>query len=95
MKKNIYLWVLACVALAITSCNVYRPLETTKADNNHTYSVDYLFEHDGCKVYRFKDEAGNYVYFTNCSGSIAVAQQDSTQHYTIQNIISTEVTRTE
>lgn len=30
--------------------------------------VSRLFEVDGCRVYRFVD-AGNYRYFTNCSGS--------------------------
>ena len=46
------------------------------AANNQDYKVDYLFEHDGCKVYRFWD--GSYfVYFTNCNGT-AVARTDST-----------------
>jgi len=39
--------------------------------------VDYLFEHDGCKVYRFYDR-GNYVYFTNCRGE-AIVKTDSTE----------------
>jgi hypothetical protein len=32
---------------------------------NPNFKVDFLFEKDGCKVYRFLD--GNYHYFTNCT----------------------------
>ena len=39
------------------------PLKIGESENNSTYTVSYLFEHDGCKVYRFYDK-GNYVYFT-------------------------------
>ena len=65
--------------IAITgfaSCTVGRPLVTAPSQNNITYTVEYLFEHEGCKVYRFYDK-GNYVYFTNCNGE-AIAQTDST-----------------
>lgn len=44
------------------------PIKSGNAANNATYKVDYLFEHDGCKVYRFND-FGNLVYFTSCSGN--------------------------
>ena len=53
------------------------PLQTRESENNETYDVDYLFEHDGCKVYRFYDR-GNYVYFTNCTGE-AIVKTDSTE----------------
>lgn len=53
------------------------PLKTQESENNQTYKVDYLFEHDGCKVYRFYDR-GNYVYFTNCKGE-AIVKTDSTE----------------
>lgn len=29
------------------------PLKIGESENNSTYTVSYLFEHDGCKVYRF------------------------------------------
>lgn len=54
---------------------VGQPLETIPSQNNETYTVQYLFEHEGCKVYRFYDK-GNYVYFTNCRGE-TIAQRDS------------------
>jgi hypothetical protein len=40
----------------------------TNSTNNPDIAVSLLFEHDGCKVYRFVDE-GTYRYFTNCKGS--------------------------
>ncbi|NLI72815.1 MAG: DUF4884 domain-containing protein [Bacteroidales bacterium] len=65
-----------------TSCFMNRPLATEHSDNNRTYTVDYLFEHDGCRVYRFRD-MGNYVYFTNCNGSVTALTSDSTRIQTI------------
>ncbi|MFC0771409.1 DUF4884 domain-containing protein [Terrimonas alba] len=53
------------------------PLREGKSQNNKTYNVDYLFEHEGCKVYRFYDR-GNYVYFTNCRGE-TIVKTDSTE----------------
>lgn len=62
--------------LTFTSCTFSRPLTNEPPQNNPTYTVQYLFEHDGCKVYRFYDR-GNYVYFTNCRGE-SMAVTDST-----------------
>lgn len=64
----------------LPSCFTFSyPVSTDKPDNNRTYQVDYLFEHDGCKVYRFYD-MGNYVYFTNCQGDVTAIKTDSTAH---------------
>jgi len=60
-----------------TGCATGIPLQTRESENNKTYDVAYLFEHDGCKVYRFYDR-GNYVYFTNCNGE-AIIKTDSTE----------------
>ncbi len=60
------------------SCLTEQPLAIKKADNNRTYTVEYLFEHDGCKVYRFRDN-GNFVYFTNCNNSSTSVLNDSVQ----------------
>ena len=75
MKK--YLPLLFCVTAG--SCTVkyaQKPLTQGPPENNKTYNVEYLFEHDGCKVYRFNDN-GNYVYFTNCNGQ-SMVRTDST-----------------
>ncbi len=77
MKKNYYLF--ATFLLSFASCGLGGyPLENKKADNNNSYNVQYLFEHDGCKVYRFMD-MGNYVYFTNCTGDVTAIKNDSTR----------------
>ena len=65
------------VLLIASGCATGIPLQTKESENNRTYEVDYLFEHDGCKVYRFYDR-GNYVYFTNCKGE-AIVKTDSTE----------------
>lgn len=78
MRKSL----LPLLAILSCSCSISEPLKREKADNNVTYKVDYLFEHEGCKVYRFYDR-GNNVYFTNCKGE-AIVQTDST---TIRNRI--------
>lgn len=61
----------------VSGCATQIPLHEGKSQNNKTYEVDYLFEHDGCKVYRFYDR-GNYVYFTNCRGE-TIVKTDSTE----------------
>jgi hypothetical protein len=69
----LFLTVICCISCKITQ----EPLNSTRSDNNKTYDVDYLFTHDGCKVYRFYDR-GNYVYFTNCTGE-TIVKTDSTE----------------
>ena len=51
MKKflPVIVWFIA------TGCATGTPLQTKESENNKTYDVDYLFEHEGCKVYRFYD----------------------------------------
>jgi hypothetical protein len=69
MKKLIFL----CLTINFSACKTEMPLFKTQPKNNGTYTVEYLFEHDGCKVYRFRDN-GQYVYFTNCKGETIVPQ---------------------
>jgi len=75
-KKIIYMAAAFCIGIISTSCYTGRSLMVTPSDNNDTYKIDYLFEHDGCKVYRFYD-MGNYVYFINCNGSMTAISNDS------------------
>lgn len=63
MKTTGKLFTLLFVLAGLTSCYSSIPLEKKPSENNTTYTVSYLFEHDGCKVYRFYD-MGHYVYFT-------------------------------
>lgn len=62
--KNI---IAVCIAVALSACTG-KPIETTRTDNTD-FSVDFLFEKDGCYVYRFYD-AGNYRYFSRCPGAL-------------------------
>ena len=76
--------------LLFAACTVQHPITKEPAENNKYYTVEYLFAHDGCKVYRFKEHNSfgeYYVYFTNCNGE-AISRTDSTA---VKN--STHVTR--
>jgi len=86
MKTLFGLFVLVSV-FSFHSCYSGRPLVQAPSQNNRTYEVSYLFEHDGCKVYRFYD-MGNYVYFTNCRGNVTAIGTDSTKQrvHTITDI---------
>jgi len=63
-------------ALMLTGCYANVPLQTSPARNNQTYEVDYLFDHDGVKVYRFMD-GSRYIYFTSPSTVVTAVQDDS------------------
>ena len=63
---------------SLFSCITQIPLSVSPSENNKTYAVEYLFEHDGCKVYRFRD-MGHYVYFTNCNNAVSSIENDSTE----------------
>jgi hypothetical protein len=51
----------------LSGCKVKEPLKVTQTANVD-YKVAFLFEHEGCRVYRFTDSYTGR-YFTNCSGS--------------------------
>ncbi|MDU1903888.1 MAG: DUF4884 domain-containing protein [Dysgonomonas sp.] len=76
MKTHIIFFSLFVVVLC--SCVGQQPVTTNISENNRDYEVDYLFEHDGCKVYRFRDY-DRYVYFTNCNGNVTAIKNDSTR----------------
>ena len=67
MKKRFQFCLLVCSTLIISACNLNVPLR--------------LFQHDGVKVYRFRDR-GNYVYFTT-RGDVTSIHADSTKQRTI------------
>ena len=75
MKKSLFYSAAATITMLI-SCHSQKPLTKEPTANNSTYEVEYLFEHDGCKVYRFKDR-GNVVYFTSCNGQTTKITTDS------------------
>ena len=77
MKMLKFTIVLALLSLISVSCYVSKPVSSAIPENNTSYQVDFLFEHEGCRVYRFYDR-GNYVYFTNCWGDVNSVVNDST-----------------
>lgn len=58
----------ALVGSAFTAC-LAEPM-SIHATANPQIEVSLLFEHDGCRVYRFSDGA-RPVYYTDCRGSTA------------------------
>lgn len=54
------------MCLLLVGCEL-APISTEKT-NNPAALVDFLFEHEGCRVFRFEDN-GRYHYFTSCPGS--------------------------
>lgn len=65
MKKFILVLALA-YSMILTGCEkAGTPAQTDGA--KHDFDVQFLFETDGVKVYRFFD-AGEYIYFTNANG---------------------------
>jgi hypothetical protein len=91
MKTLLKSLLILIVSFEFFSCarQIQIPISKVTPENNKTYQVDFLFEHDGCKVYRFLDY-GNFVYFTNCNGNITSIKSDSTEARTI-NVIRNDV----
>jgi hypothetical protein len=87
MKALINISLMIIVFTSLFSCITQIPITKQAAVNNKTYEVDYLFEHDGCKVYRFTDH-GEYIYFTNCTGEVSKMKGDSTESRVV-NVIKT------
>ena len=77
MKKFTILLFTISIPFFFTSCILSHPVSTSIPQNNNSYRVDFLFEHDGCKVYRFQDR-GDYIYFTNCNNETTAFINDST-----------------
>ena len=88
MKTLFRTLLILIVSCEFLSCTRQIPVSKVIPENNKTYRVDFLFEHDGCKVYRFIDK-GNTVYFTNCNGNVTSLKSDSTEIRTI-NVIKND-----
>ena len=61
------------IALSLSSCFVQPKSQMVVTSSNPEIKVELLFEVDGCKVYRFYDNAlGQPRYFTKCKDSSSV-----------------------
>jgi len=58
--------VAAVLVLSMGGCEV--PPVSTSPTNNAAVPVSLLFEHDGCRVYRFEDEGRDH-WFVRCAGA--------------------------
>jgi len=61
--------VLTVLVLAILFTSCKREALRNDKTNNKDFQVDFLFEHNGIKMYRFFDE-GHYHYFTSKNETI-------------------------
>lgn len=88
MKKFILPAIILVSLSILTSCSALKmPVSSHIPENNKNYEVDFLFEYDGCRVYRFFDR-GNYVYFTRCEGEVSSIVNDSTVIRTVTKTIN-------
>ena len=82
MKAIIKTSAIIAIFTLFFSCTIMqprqKPVSSVTPNDNQTYKVEYLFEHQGCKVYRFLDE-GHYVYYTNCNSDVTSIENDSTR----------------
>ncbi len=62
--KNVRGW-LAGLLFTVALSGCVEPAQESVQNGNFT--VEYLFEQNGCKMYRFKD-GGRYVYWSDCQG---------------------------
>lgn len=60
------------IGIVVALCGCAKTPVAVDKTTNSEINVELLFEHDGCKIYRFTDH-GDPVYYTKCQG------QDSSQ----------------
>jgi len=59
--------IILAIPLLLTGC--YEKVPALETKQHGAFQVEFLFEKDGCKMYRFLD-GGRYVYWCNCEGKI-------------------------
>ena len=79
-----HLLTIALLALALAGCERH-PQETAETSNTD-YQIELLFEHDGCRVYRFSD--GGHRYYTHCHDG--QGRTDWTVRHSIGKTVRTE-----
>lgn len=71
MKK---LLIISAVFL-LMSCG--KEAESVSFKGLGNFKVEFLFENEGCKMYRFED-GGRYIYYSDCRGAIEYQYRTST-----------------
>ena len=72
MKKILAIWIVFITlgAILFGACT-NEPMSKEQLGKNDGFEVEYLFEKDGIKVYRFWD-SGHYHYFTSEGETISI-----------------------
>ena len=81
MKKILAIWIVFITlgAILFGAC-INEPMSKERLGKDNGFEVEYLFEKDGIKVYRFFDN-GNYHYFTTKGETISVQRVDKNTTY--------------
>lgn len=78
MKKLLFIPLALLLSGAQEDCDPRQPEgrpEDTRSTTAKKYDTTFMFEYEGCKLYRFYD--GHYIYWANCKGQSETAwQQD-------------------
>jgi len=72
-RKLLIIFVILLFAYMLFGCKRGAPQEVIQKGD---FKVEFLFEQDGCKMYRFKD-GNRYIYWVNQTGKV---NADYTQH---------------
>ncbi len=83
MKKKLCL-LSVLIVFAFSGC--YNQSKEQVVTNNPAFDVEFLFEHDGCKVFRFYD-GGHIHYYTTCQGSVTSVEDKSGNPEEISTIV--------
>jgi hypothetical protein len=88
MKKTLAIWIVFITlgAIIFGACS-NDPMSKERLGKDDVFEVEYLFDKDGVKVYRFED-GGRYHYFTTKGETISTQQNSSgkTTTYHEENI---------
>lgn len=76
MKKAISGLVLAAACMLAAGCDAPGKPQSVSASTNPDYEISFLFEHDGCRVYRFSDN-WEKRYFVNCGATSSASWNGS------------------
>lgn len=82
MKKLKSILIVVLILIVITSC----AKESKSSIKDGEFVIELLFEHDNCKVYRFKD-GGRFIYWSNCSGNTRTHYTNTNGKTTVTNVV--------
>jgi hypothetical protein len=80
MKKTLAIWIVFITlgAIVFGACS-NDPMSKERLGKDDVFEVEYLFEKDGVKVYRFED-GGRYHYFTTKGETISTQTAGKTTY---------------